>query len=148
MLGTVLAYDENSKRGFISAQNGQRYEFAWSDVSGDLRKIRQGAQVDFVEMEGAKAAQIFPIGSNSSEKSRIVAAILAFFLGSLGVHKFYMGKTTAGIIMLAVFLLGFIFLAIPSLVIGLIAFIEFIIYLIKSDDDFQDQYIFGNKAWF
>ena len=34
------------------------------------------------------------------KKNKIVAALLAFFLGTLGIHKFYLGKTTAGIIML------------------------------------------------
>ncbi len=33
----------------------------------------------------------------SSEKERLVAFILCFFLGGLGVHRFYVGKVGSGI---------------------------------------------------
>jgi TM2 domain-containing membrane protein YozV len=35
--------------------------------------------------------------SNSPPKSKIVAALLCFFLGALGVHRFYLGYTKLGI---------------------------------------------------
>ena len=38
--------------------------------------------------------------SSGPEKSRITAALLAFFLGIFGVHKFYLGYSTTGIIQL------------------------------------------------
>lgn len=84
----------------------------------------------------------------AGEKSKIVAALLAFFLGMLGIHKFYLGKTTAGIIMLICGTVGWLLLAIPPMIIGVIAFIEFIIYLITPDDEFQRKYVEGDKAWF
>ncbi|WP_428737720.1 TM2 domain-containing protein [Sulfurimonas sp.] len=84
----------------------------------------------------------------SSEKNKIVAALLAFFLGGFGIHKFYLGCTTAGIIMLVVFLGGIILLGIPSMIIGIIAFIEFILYLIKSDEEFDRIYVKNQKCWF
>jgi ribosomal protein L37E len=34
--------------------------------------------------------------SGSGEKSRIAAALLAFFLGGFGAHKFYLGKIGQG----------------------------------------------------
>ncbi len=34
----------------------------------------------------------------SSDKDRIVALILCYFLGFLGVHKFYVGKASSGIV--------------------------------------------------
>jgi len=37
---------------------------------------------------------------NVSDKSRLVAFILCFFLGTLGVHRFYVGKTGTGILMI------------------------------------------------
>lgn len=33
-----------------------------------------------------------------SEKSKATAALLCFFLGTLGVHRFYMGKIGTGIL--------------------------------------------------
>jgi TM2 domain-containing membrane protein YozV len=35
-----------------------------------------------------------------SPKSRLAVTLLAFFLGSLGIHRFYLGKVVTGIIML------------------------------------------------
>ena len=37
---------------------------------------------------------------NISRKSRLVALLLCFFLGALGVHRFYVGKVGTGILML------------------------------------------------
>ncbi len=35
--------------------------------------------------------------AESSEKLRLVALLLCFFLGCLGVHRFYVGKVGSGI---------------------------------------------------
>ncbi len=44
----------------------------------------------------------------SSPKSRLVALLLCFFLGTLGLHKFYLGRTGMGILYLFTFgLCGF-----------------------------------------
>ena len=42
------------------------------------------------------------IHQNNEESKRIIAGILGILLGSLGVHKFVLGYTTQGIIMLAI----------------------------------------------
>lgn len=61
-------------------------------------------------------------------KSKIVAGILAILLGSLGVHKFYLGKIGMGIVYLL-----FCWTGIP----GFIGFIEGIIYLCSNDENFM-----------
>ena len=35
-----------------------------------------------------------------SDKKRLIAALLCWFVGILGVHSFYVGKTTVGVIQL------------------------------------------------
>ena len=35
-----------------------------------------------------------------SPKSRLVALLLCIFLGGLGIHRFYVGKTGTGILMI------------------------------------------------
>jgi TM2 domain-containing membrane protein YozV len=64
-------------------------------------------------------------------KSKIVAALLAFFLGGFGIHKFYLGEGVAGVIYLL-----FCWTFIP----GIIAFFEFIGLLLTSDQVFDAKY--------
>ena len=67
----------------------------------------------------------------SNGKSRIAAALLAFFLGGLGVHKFYLGQVGLGIVYLI-----FCWTFIPAI----IAFVEFILFLTMSDEKFNEKY--------
>lgn len=69
--------------------------------------------------------------SVQGSKSKMTAVLLAFFLGGLGAHKFYLGKIGQGLIYLI-----FCWTFIPSI----IAFIEFIIYLCTSEEDFARKY--------
>lgn len=85
--------------------------------------------------------------STSYAKSKIAAGLLAIFLGGLGIHKFYLGYSKEGIIMLVCSLVGAL-LIIGPFIIGIIALIEGIIYLTKSDADFDRIYVKGSKGWF
>lgn len=64
-------------------------------------------------------------------KNKIAAALLAFFLGAFGVHKFYLGQVGMGILYLL-----FFWTFIPAIV----AFIEFILLLAMSDEAFNQKY--------
>ena len=65
--------------------------------------------------------------------------------GALGAHEFYLGNITSAIIRLAVTLLTFGY---GGLVLGIIGLIEGIIYLTKSEDEFQKIYVEDHKQWF
>jgi len=95
--------------------------------------------------EQREATQEAAAKAAASPKSKIAAGLLAIFLGALGIHKFYLGYTSAGIIMLLVTLLGSL---IGPLVMNVIALIEGIIYLTKSDEQFNLTYVAGERAWF
>lgn len=64
-------------------------------------------------------------------KDKTVAALLAFFIGWAGIHKFYLGKSGAGVVYLLFFWTG-----IPAL----IAFFECIFLLMMSESDFNAKY--------
>jgi TM2 domain-containing membrane protein YozV len=92
-----------------------------------------------------------PPGGGGNKKEKVAAGLLAIFLGTLGIHKFYLGgkqQKTAGIIMLVVSIVGTCLFFIGPIVIGIIAFIEGIVYLTKDDAEFQATYGDGDKAWF
>ena len=92
-----------------------------------------------------------PLPPGPSSKDKVAAGLLAIFLGSLGIHKFYLGgkqQKTAGIIMLVISLVGSCAFFIGPIVIGIIALIEGIVYLTKDDAEFQSTYAAGDKAWF
>ena len=73
-----------------------------------------------------------PLGPNSpSGRNRTAAALFALLLGGLGVHKFYLGKVGQGVLYLI-----FCWTFIPAI----IGFIEGIIYLTKSDQEFAAEY--------
>jgi TM2 domain-containing membrane protein YozV len=67
----------------------------------------------------------------TGRKSRVAAALLAFFLGGFGAHKFYLGRIGWGVLYLL-----FCWTFIP----GIVAFIEFIVYLCTSDEAFAAKY--------
>lgn len=82
-------------------------------------------------------------GSSGTDK-KVIAGILGILLGALGVHKFVLGYTTEGLIMLLVTLLtcGF-----GGAVMGIIGLVEGILYLTKSDEEFVQTYIAQKKGW-
>ncbi|WP_336002075.1 TM2 domain-containing protein [Halorientalis halophila] len=69
---------------------------------------------------------------SDSSKDRVTAGVLAILLGIFGVHKFYLGDNKMGILYLC-----FFWTAIP----GVVGLIEGIIYLSKTDEEFQRIYV-------
>jgi TM2 domain-containing membrane protein YozV len=82
---------------------------------------------------------------NPSDSKRVIAGVIGILLGSLGVHKFVLGYSTAGVVMLLVSVLSCFTL---SPVMGLIGLIEGIIYLTKSDEEFYRMYVAQERPWF
>ncbi|MBW3539301.1 MAG: TM2 domain-containing protein [Planctomycetes bacterium] len=77
--------------------------------------------------------------------NKVAAGLCGILLGPLGIHKFILGFTSAGLVMLLVSILTCGLGAIPMAIIGLV---EGIIYLTKSDEDFYETYIVEKRSWF
>jgi TM2 domain-containing membrane protein YozV len=146
MRGKVLAYDRETGQGTISGDDGSRYTVGQNSLGAGVGSLSSGKTVDFVT-QGGVAMEVFPLPSAAGEKNKWIAALLALFLGSFGVHKFYLGRKTAGLIMLLCFVLGFV-IVIPSTIIMIISIIEGIIYIVRSEQSFHDLYVAGDRAWF
>lgn len=79
---------------------------------------------------GSMLTQATGAGTKSG-KSKVAAGLFGILLGGLGVHKFYLGRIGWGIVYLL-----FFWTFIPSLA----GFIEGILYLTASDEDFERKY--------
>ena len=73
-------------------------------------------------------------------KSRGVAALLAIFLGSLGIQYFYLGKNTAGVIALV---LSIITCGIP----GILWLIQGIMMFTMSQADFERKFVYSTSTF-
>lgn len=147
MRGRILAFDSRAGEGQISGDDGQRYRFAaheWRPRGAPAR----GEPVDF-EADGHEARAVYTLGRNFgvTHKNRIAAALLAIFLGALGLHKFYLDRNAEGLVMLLVSVAGVAVAGIPSGLMAALGFVEGVIYLLRSDESFDRLYVEGRRAW-
>jgi TM2 domain-containing membrane protein YozV len=131
----------------VAGDDGRRYSFTPEDWA-HRGEPAIGMYVDF-DTEQSRAVSIFPVpgaalpqavaappaSAGGSDRNKYIAAVLAFVLGPLGIHRFYLGRTGSGIAMLVLtFTLVGIFITAPW------ALIDMIRYLIMSDRDFDRRY--------
>jgi TM2 domain-containing membrane protein YozV len=147
MRGQVLGVDTRTGDGIVSGEDGRRYAFRPADWAA-RGEPAVGMQVDF-EVQENRALTIFPVPGTTpapapepyspaverARGDRLVAALLAFLLGTLGVHRFFLGRIGSGIAMLLL----------SCTLIGLLvtvpwALIDMVRYLVMSDEDFAEQY--------
>ena len=172
MRGRVLRYSVQENAGVISGDDGRRYTFEgpqWREQASPSQEM----QVDFkVGQEPNRAEDVYVINSVTpfvGRKSKIVAGVLAIVLGPIGVHKFYLGYYKQGGVLVGLTILSFIvsvlLSAVPSglslislitpllsefafIPIFVITIIEGVIYLTKSDQEFDEIYVKAQKPWF
>ena len=148
MRGQVLGVDTRSGEGLVAGDDGKRYRFTPEDWA-QRGEPKIGVKVDF-EAEGDRALSVFPMPAEAgtrhvlapppprapvNDRNKYVAAVLAFFLGTLGIHRFYLGRNGSGVAMLLLSLsmLGLILT-------GPWALIDTIRYLMMSDQEFAARY--------
>jgi len=86
-----------------------------------------------------------PSALAAKASNKVAAGVLGILLGALGIHKFILGYTGAGLILLLVTVLT---CGIAWPLTHLIGLIEGILYLTKSDEEFVRTYVDGRKEWF
>ncbi|NKI25359.1 TM2 domain-containing membrane protein YozV [Arenibacter nanhaiticus] len=124
---------------------GKKAEKAFEETkesAKDFAKEGKEAAKDF-ESEAKKTADEFAEGLKGAggENKKLLAGLLALLLGYLGIHKFILGYTKEGIIQIVASV-------VTCGIAGIIPFIEGIIYLTKTDEDFYNTYQVGRKPWF
>jgi TM2 domain-containing membrane protein YozV len=163
MRGTVLGFDAAAGTGAITGADGRRYAFAGPEWRGGQVVPVAGTAVDFEAGDGTATgiypmpAAALPAGMAATgaayPKSHVAAGLLALLLGSWGIHKFYLGYNTEGAILLggtiASIVLCIIIIGVFGLMaIGLICFVEAIIYLTKTEAEFHQAYVVERRPWF
>lgn len=132
-------------------QPQQQAQWQQPSTTQGWQQPQQGYQQGYTDPNGYQQGyqQGYSAPAGPAPKEKMVAGLLAIFLGGLGIHKFYLGKKKPAIIMLVVSLVGLVVtLGIASAAMALIGLIEGIIYLTKSDQEFYQIYVAGDKSWF
>ena len=84
----------------------------------------------------------------------MAAAVFALFTGVLGLHKFYLGYTVQGLILIVATFASMILMsvtqyaAVIKLVVVLIGITEGVLYLMQTDERFVETYMVKRRAWF
>ena len=132
MRGAVLSFSVQTNQGFISGDDGKRYNFLGSDWNLSNIPI-QGVRVDF-DVDGNRAISIYEdpsiTVSNQTLNSRTITGILALLLGGLGVHFFYHGAWGWGLVSV---LLSWTYI---PLIAGVILGVR---YLSMTDKEFENK---------
>lgn len=147
MRGQVLGVDTRTGDGMVAGEDGRRYAFKPDDWAA-RGEPAIGMQVDF-EIHENRALSVFPVPGTTpapapaahaparteSERDKLIAALLAFLLGTLGIHRFYLGRIGSGIAMLLLSctVIG-LFVTVPW------ALIDMIRYLVMSHAEFAERY--------
>jgi TM2 domain-containing membrane protein YozV len=148
------AKDKAKEIGKEAKEKAKEFKEETKEKAKEFSEEAKESAKEFKE-EAKQTAEEFSEGLKSAggENKKILAGILAIFVGWAGIHKFILGYQKEGVILLVVSIIG---IATSCLIIGsfilmatgLIGLIEGIIYLTKTDEDFYNTYQVGRKPWF
>jgi TM2 domain-containing membrane protein YozV len=130
-------------RQWIAEKRANTHTLAQSEGSTEWKPLISFPEFTFI-FQAAPPSYI-ATGSNPRASNKIVAGIFGILLGGLGIHKFILGYTGAGLVALLISILS---CGILYPLMHLIGLIEGIIYLCKTDDDFVRTYVDGQRSWF
>lgn len=132
-----------------------------SDVMQDGSKQAGEASAGYQPSQAGPQAQTAPGASFAASPVRphyaaplasrdhVAAGFLALVLGFFGVHKFYLGYNAQGFTLMALSVIGgLLSFGIAAGVAWIVAIIEGIVYLSKSQSEFEQVYVYGKREWF
>ena len=134
--------EENLRKG--AKKMGDKAKEMTENLDEETRGFQEKAK-HVADEFSAGAQQAYDDLTGTKDSKRIFAGVMGIIFGALGLHKFILGYTREGMIMLLVSLLSFGFLAGLMALIGLV---EGIVYLSKSEEEFYNTYQAGKKPWF
>lgn len=123
----VLGADEPL---FFHPADPERFQLDWIGPVSTAERIALAASQPRDNPQTTQPEAI-PVVIQRQPKSRTLAAVLALFLGGLGIHKFYLGQIGWGVVYLV-----FVWTFVPMLA----GAIEGIRYLLMSDKEFFEKY--------
>ena len=136
-MGTMVSAQDAFENNEISGAYAQKIESILNNLQQtDLMDEQEIGDIDLTQMQDVtnitENGALSTVDLTAAGNDRVVAAILAIFLGDFGIHHFYTGDTKHGIWHLVFFWTG-----IP----GLIGFIEGLIWLV--DEGSYPKALFG-----
>ena len=140
--GAKKAADKASELAGEAADKAKEFAGDAKEKASEFADDAKEAASEFAD--SAKEA----FTSVGGENKKVLAGILGILLGAFGVHKFILGYTKEGAIMLVASIVGFFLCGLPTLLVSVVGLVEGIIYLTKSDEEFYNTYQAGQKPWF
>lgn len=155
----IAIFKKNNNLIAMENQNSEeRKEEQWhtgSNPSNFNQQQNQYNQQQNYYQQQNQYQQSSPYLQEANSK-KILTGIMALLLGGLGIHKFILGYTIEGIIILVINLVILPILGFVTCGLGwslyfftpIIPLIEGIIYLTKTDQDFYNTYMVNKRPWF
>jgi len=148
MQGTITAFEAARGVGLITPdEGGASIGFRVEDVDVPEHMSVGEPVIYGLEVGDWFASRVKILGAPRATRSRIAAALLAIFGGVIGLQKFYLGYPGTGIMILLGTVLFWWLALIPVLAAAGLGIIEGIIYLVLSDEAFQERYLKRRRAW-
>ncbi|MGP6174888.1 NINE protein [Corynebacterium sp. A21] len=139
--GLPITGGQPFNQGYPSPQPG----YAQQPYSQPAYNQQPYAQPAYGQPQGFVGGPVNSYGqqmpAHVEQKSWVLTAVLAFFLGGLGVHNFYLGYTVRGVAQLAMNIIGWLLTAtffgavigLPLLsILGIWVLVELIMILVRS----------------
>ncbi len=127
-------YGQSSDQNAYTQQPyGQQYNQQYAQQPYDQQQYAQPqySQQQYGQQQYGQQQYGQPMPVGQAQKSKIAAGLLGIFLGSLGVHNFYLGNTGKAVAQLLLTLIGWIIIVGP-IISGIWALIEAILILCSN----------------